>query len=388
MKSLSKVAKNLTGQPMFHLLSKARDMERTGKRIVHFEIGDPDFESPRQAIEATKKALDENFTHYTDSIGLLEFREEVRKYTDKYWGFKPSINQIIECPANAIIDFTIRCAVNPGEEIIYPDPGFPTYYSAIRYNGMIPVGVELKEENGFQMNPDDVRKKITDSTRLIILNTPNNPTGSTMTEKDVLEIAKIAEENDLYLLSDEVYARIVFDKAHYSPSIMDKCKERCIILNSLSKAYSMSGWRLGYAVGPGELIEKMNLLLQTIISCQPAFTQIGGLAVLQDDQFITEMVKKLRERRDVLIKGINNIPELSCRTPEGSFYAFVNIKGSGMNSDTYAGKLLQDTGVCVLPGNCFGRCGEGYVRLCYASTSVDIIEDALYNIEKFHESLP
>lgn len=388
MKSFSMVAKNLIGQPMFHLLKRAKDMEKEGKKIIHFEIGDPNFNSPPSAIDAAKRALDNNLTHYTDSMGMLEFREDVCRYTEKYWGFRPHIEQVLECPANAIIDFTIRCTTNPGEEIIYPDPGFSTYYSAISYNGMKPIGIQLKEENNFRMNPDDVRENITDNTRLIIMNTPNNPTGSVMTKEEVLEMAKIAEENDIYLLSDEVYARITYDKTHYSPSIVDKCIERCILLNSLSKIYSMSGWRLGYAIGPEKLMEKMGLLLQTIMSCQPAFTQLGGISALIDDQrILDDNVKELRKRRDVLIEGIDKIPGVFCVVPEGSFYVFVNIRDTGMSSDMYTEKLLVNTGVCILPGTCFGKYGEGYVRLCYASTSIEEIKDAIYKIRKFHNDI-
>ena len=190
------------------------------------------------------------------------------------------MNRFLYIPANAVIDFVVRCVVNPGEEVIYPDPGFPTYYSVINYAGMRPVGVSLKEENDFRINPEDIRKSITDKTRLIIINTPNNPTGSMMTEERGEEVAKIAEEYDIYLFSDEVYSKITYEKNHFSPSIYDQCKERTVILNSFSKNYSMSGWRLGYAVGPQNLIRKIGLLLETIISCVPPFIQRGGIAIL------------------------------------------------------------------------------------------------------------
>ena len=385
MKQFSTIANNLIGQPMFHLLKRAKDMEQKGNKIIHFEIGDPNFDSPESAVIEAKLALDNKLTHYTDSMGLLEFRKEICEYTKKYWNFKPLVEQVLECPANAVIDFVIRCTANPGEEVIYPDPGFSTYHSAINYNGMIPVGIKLKEENNFRMNPEDVRKSITDNTKLIIINTPNNPTGSMMTESEVLEISKISEENDIYLLSDEVYSRIVYNKTHYSPSILDKCKERCIILNSLSKTYSMSGWRLGYAIGPDKLIEKMGLLLQTIISCQPIFTQLGGSSVLKNDNgFFDKYITELRKRRDILIDGINKIPGVFCVIPEGSIYVFINIRDTGMSSDVYAESLLLNTGVCVLPGTCFGKYGEGYIRLCYASTSIEEIKESIIKIKKFH----
>ncbi len=385
MKQFSKIANNLTGQPMFHLLKRAKDMEQEGKKIIHFEIGDPNFDSPKSAIDGLNQALDNKLTHYTDSMGFLEFRKEICEYTKKYWNFRPNIEQVLECPANAVIDFVIRCTTNPGEEVIYPDPGFSTYYSAIKYNGMIPVGVQLKEKNNFRMNPDDIKERITNNTKLIIMNTPNNPTGSVMTKNEVLEIAEIAEENDIYLLSDEVYSRVIYDKIHYSPSILDKCKERCIILNSLSKTYAMSGWRLGYAIGPEKLIEKMGLLLQTIISCQPIFTQLGGSSVLKDDKgFFDNYIKELKIRRDILINGINEIPGVFCVIPEGSIYIFMNIKDTGMSSDMYAESLLLNSGVCILPGTCFGEYGEGYVRLCYASTSIKEIKESISKIRKFH----
>lgn len=378
MKRLAKITEGLIGQPMFKLLHEAQELERRGRQIIHFEIGDPSFDSPPHAIEAAKKALDANLTHYTNSMGLLEFREAVAEYTELNLGFKPPINQIIACPANAVIDFVARCVVNPGEEVIYPNPGFSTYYSVINYNGMIPVGVQLKEENDFRMDPEDIRRKITDRTRLIIINSPHNPTGSVMTGEEMLQIAEIAEEHDIYLLSDEVYSKVIYGNTHYSPSVIDRCKERTVILNSLSKVYSMSGWRLGYAIGPEKLIEKMGLLLQTILSCLPAFTQLGGRAVLMGDQkFLDERLDILRRRRDLLTKGLSSLFGVSCVVPEGSFYVFPNIKETGMTSVEYSEKMLQEVGVCVVPGNCFGESGEGYVRLCYASTPVEIIEEAL-----------
>jgi len=370
---------------MFNLLAKAQEIEETGRGIIHFEIGDPNFNSPSQAIEAAKKGLDDNLTHYTNSMGMIEFREAAAEYTELNWGFKPSVSQILVSPANAIIDFAIRCIVNPGEEVICPDPGFPTYHSAIVYNGIIPAGIRLKEENSFRMNPNDIRNRINDKTRLIIINTPQNPTGSVMTEEEILEVAEIADEYDLYLLSDEVYAKIIYEGKHFSPSVVDKCKERTILLFSLSKVYSMSGWRLGFAIAPDKLIEKMGLLLQTIVSCLPGFIQLGGrAALLGGERFLAQMVDTLRKRRDMLINGLNGLPGVSCVVPDGSFYALPNIKGTGMTSDEYSENMLQEVGVCVLPGKCFGEFGEGYVRLSYASTTVEMIEKALGKMAKFH----
>ena len=373
---------------MFNLLAKANELEKSGREVIHLEIGDPNFLSPKVAINASKKALDDDLTHYTNSMGILEFRESVCNYTNEYWGFRPELRQVIECPANAIIDFVIRCVANIGDEIIYPNPGFSTYYSAIKYNGMIPVGVQLKEQNNFRMQPEDVYNKITPKTKLIIINTPNNPTGSVMTKHEIENIARIASENKIYLLSDEVYSRIIYDKTHYSPSSYDKCLDNIIILNSLSKMFSMSGWRLGYAVGPEELIEKIGLLLQTIISCQPAFTQIGGIEILNNSEItVNNIVSELKSRRNILVNGINSINKISCIIPDGAFYVFINIKESGLNSSIFADRLLNETGVCVLPGSCFGEFGEDYVRICYASASIDIINTALNKIKTFVDGL-
>jgi aspartate aminotransferase len=388
MKKLSHITNNLIGQPMFALMARAKEMERSERNIIHFEIGDPDFNSPPQAIEAAKKALDANLTHYTNSMGLREFREAVAEYTQLNWGFKPSLEQIIIAPANAVIDFVVRCVANPGEEVIYPDPSFPTYHSVIQYNGMIPVQVQLKEENKFQMDPLDVEKKITDNTRLIIMNSPSNPTGSVMTEEEISGMANIAKERDLYLLSDEVYSKITYGKIHYSPAIADQCKERTIILGSLSKIYAMTGWRLGYAIGPETLIEKIGLLQETILSCLPAFTQQGGIAALTGDQsFVSQRIAVLQERRDTLVAGLHALSGVSCVVPDGAFYAFANIKKTGLTPEQYSEKLLEKVGVCVLPGNCFGAFGDGFVRLSYGSTSIDLIKEALDKMKEFHASI-
>ena len=321
-------------------------------------------------------------------MGIIEFREAIADYTFRYWGFRPSVNQILVCPANAVIDFVIRCVSNHGDEIIYPDPGFPSYYSSIYYNGMTPVNILVKEENGLRMNPEDVRVKITDKTRLIIMNSPNNPTGAVMDEEEVLGMARLAEEKDVYLLSDEVYSRILYSKDHFSPCVTDECKERTLLLNSLSKGHSMSGWRLGYVIGPEELIAKLGLLLQTIFSCIPPFIQIGGKAVLLErEQYLPHRVALLKERRDFLNEKLNNLKGIKCTLQDGAFYAFPNVTGTGMTGTEYAEKLLEKKGVCLLPGDCFGEYGKGYVRICFASTPLETIKEALDKMKEFHNEL-
>lgn len=383
MRQLSKIANGLIGQPMFKLLARVKEMERAGKKIIHFEIGDPNFDTPEVVVQAAKDALDNKETHYTDSMGLWDLRQEVCTFTKRKLNYEPLVEQVLIIQANAIIDFAIRCIANPQEEVIIPDPGFPTYSSVLNYAGMKAIGVPLKEENGFRMSPKDIRKSITDKTRLIIINSPNNPTGAMLTQEEIQEVFEIAKEFDLYLLSDEVYSGVTYEKAHYSPSVYDQCKERTITLNSFSKIYSMSGWRLGYAIGPKEVIAKMGLLLETIVSCLPPFIQRGGIAMLTSSQeLVKERNEELRKRRDLLIGGLNKIPGFSCSLPDGAFYALVNIKHTGLSGEQVSNLLLDKAQAAVLDGKCFGKYAEGYIRLCYASTSLDLIKQALERIRK------
>lgn len=388
MRKLSEITNKLYGQPMFELLAKAKRMEADGKKIIHYEIGDPKFDTPENIVAAAKKALDDGMTHYTNSDGLPEFKEAIREHVNRYYGFRPTYKQVVVCPANAIIDFVCRLTTNPGEEIIYPNPGFPTYYSSIVYNDFKPVPVFLKEENDFRVQPEDIESKITDKTSLIIINSSHNPTGSVISPWEVEEIYRIAEEKDVYLLTDEVYSRIIYDRGFVSPSLKDQCKDRTIILSSMSKVYSMPGWRLGYAIGPEPLMEKMSLLVQTIISCLPPFIQKAGVeALLGNQNEISRRTHSLLLCRDTLIRGLNSLHGVKCTVPHGAFYAFPNIKGTGFTSDEYCEKLLEETGVCVLPGNCFGSGGEGYVRLCYASVSFDEIVESIEKMQIFHSKL-
>jgi len=383
MKHLSIAALNVEGQPMFKMLDKVQKLERDGQDILHFELGEPNFDTPPNIVEAACRALKDGETHYTSSMGLYAFREVVQQTTLTSRGFQPDIEQILVTPgANAIIYLAVSCLVNPGEEVIVPDPGFPTYYSAIRYCGAIPVTVPLHESNQFRLNPEDLRKCITPRTRLIIVNSPSNPTGGVMTSVEIDEVARIAEEHDIYLLSDEIYARMVFmgGNRFHTPAALDKCKERTIIINGFSKAFAMTGWRLGVAIGPKEVIDKMGLVVQTIVSCVPPFIQLAGIEAIKGDQSaIAGMLKEYQQRRDVLVEGLNGIPGIKCVKPEGALYAFPNITGTGMTSEQFADFALENAGVALLPGNNFGEYGEGYVRLCYVNT--------LENIERAIERL-
>lgn len=376
MKHLSVAANNVEGQPMFKVLDKVQRLERSGREILHFELGEPNFDTPPNITEAACNALKSGETHYASSMGLYSFREIVQETTEKSRGFKPEIDQILVTPgANAIIYLAVSCLVNPGEEVIVPDPGFPTYYSAIKYCGAVPVSVPLYESNHFRMNPEDLRKRITSKTRLIILNSPSNPTGAVMKPEEIDEVARIAEEHDIYLLSDEIYARMVFDGGNHfhTPARLDECKERTIIINGFSKAFAMTGWRLGVAIGPKEVIEKMGLVVQTIVSCVPPFIQLAGIEAIKGDQTLIEkMMAEYQKRRDILVAGLNNIPGIKCIKPEGALYVFPNIAGTGMTSEEFADFALEKAGVALLPGNNFGEHGQGFVRLCYVNTLENI----------------
>ena len=384
MKAISEGANRLVGQAAFNVLAKAKELERQGKHILHFEIGEPDFDTPKHIIEGAENALEGGATHYVNSYGIPELREAICDEIEKTRGFRPDMDQVLICPgANPIIYFAAATLINPGQNMALQDPGFLSYYSVLDYTGIRGNLVQLKEENEFRMDPEDLNDVIDQDTRMILMNSPSNPTGGVMTKAEIERVGEIAEERDLYLLSDEIYSKMTYDLPHYSPAVRDQCRERTIILDGFSKAYAMTGWRLGYAVGPAPVIEKMGLLLQTIVSCTTSFVQYGGVAALKGPQNTGEWMKEFRERRDVLISGFNSIPKLSCVKPEGAFYAFPNITRTGMTSQEFADFALEELGIALLPGTAFGPGGEGYVRLSYA-TAIDDIKMA---IERLREGL-
>ena len=384
MKKLSELSKRIDGQPMFKLLDKVKKLEHEGRDIIHFEIGDPDFETPENIVDAGIDAIKNGFTHYTSSFGLKEFRQKICETTERSRGFKPNLNQVLVTPgANIAIFYAISCIVDPGEEVIVPDPGFPTYYSIIKMCNVVPVRVPLLESNKFRMNPKDIENSITEKTRMIVINSPQNPTGSVMTEEEIKMTYDIAKKHDLFLYSDEIYARMIYkDSSFSSPSIYDKCQERTIISNGFSKAFAMTGWRLGAVIGPSHVIEKMKLLLETTSSCVPPFIQKAGIEAIEGEQTSQKnMYVEYEKRRDLIVNGINSIPELTCVAPGGAFYVFVNIKKTGMTSETFCEYVLEDSGVAMLPGTSFGQFGEGFIRICYA-VGQNEIKDALERIKK------
>ena len=385
MRELTKGAQRLTGQAAFTVLAKAQALEKKGVDILHFEIGEPDFDTPPHIRRAAADALESGKTHYTDASGISELREAICEEIEKTRGFRPEKEQVLVMPgANPVIFYTISCLVGKGQNVVLQDPGFMTYYSALGYLGITPSRVKLLEENEFRLDPDDMEKAINDKTRLLVVNSPSNPTGSVLKKDEIERVADIAEEHDLYLLTDEIYSKMTYDMAHYSPAVRDECRERTILLDGFSKAYAMTGWRLGYCVGPKEVMTKVGLLHQTIVSCVTAFAQWGGIAALRGQQkCVEDMMVDFRKRREAIISGLNSVPNLSCVKPQGAFYAFPNITKTGMTSQEFADFALDEMGIALLPGTAFGPGGEGYVRLSYA-TSVEKINRA---IERMRQKL-
>lgn len=388
MKGLSLAADRLEGQKMFQILAKAQELEAQGKEIIHFEIGDPDFDTPTNIVDAACEALRQGNTHYTNSSGLVDYRKVAAEVTERSRGFKPDLNQIlVTAGGNVQIYYAVACAVNPGEEVIIPDPSFVSYNSIIRFLGAVPVKIPLYEKNEFRLSPEDVENAITDKTRMIIINSPHNPTGSVMTEAEIRRVYEIAKKHDVYLMSDEVYTRMIYedsDTRFSSPSKYDACRERTLVVHAFSKSYAMTGWRLGAVTGPAELISKMGLLLETTSSCVSPFIQRAGMeALLGSQEPINAMVDEFRKRRDLMVGALNELPGITCLKPKGAFYVFPNVRETGLTSRQFADLMLEKAGVALCPGNYFGENGEGYVRLCYANSA----ENIKRGIEKMKEIL-
>jgi len=374
MVQLSNGANRIYGEAAFDVLAKAQELERQGKSILHFEIGEPDMETPENIAKVGIQAIKDKKTHYTPSVGILELRKAVQDEVEKTRGYHPDLEQVIIIPGlKPGIFFSMLVIVNPGDEIIYQDPGYPTYGSVASFLDAKGVLVPLLEENEFRMNPDDIKARITDKTKLIVVNSPQNPTGSVMTRSELDEIAELAEEYDIFIVSDEIYSKMTYDTDHYTPTARDEAKVRSVLLDGFSKYYAMTGWRLGYMVAPVEMAGRLADFLVSAVSCTANFTQWAGVEALMGDQsFINRMMKRFKEKRDRIVEGLNSIPGFSCLAPRGAFYAFPNIKNTGMTSQECADHLLYNAGVAALPGTAFGPYGEGYLRFSYANTPENI----------------
>ncbi len=370
----------------FEVLGKARALEAKGRKVVHLEIGEPDFDTPPHIIEAATEALREGFTHYVAAPGMPEVREAAGDFFGRTGRPRYDADRIVITPgAKPIMFYAVMATCDDGDEVLYPDPGFPMYDSIPRFAGATPVPVRLREENEFRMDPDEVASLITDKTRLLILNSPHNPCGSTLTQEDVEALAKLALEHDLYVMSDEVYWALEYGGEHASISTVDGMQDRTILLDGCSKTFAMTGWRLGFSAWPQELVEPVTRLVINSVSCTAAFAQRAMLAALTGPwEPIEAMPREFEKRRSVIVDGLNRIDGITCLEPGGAFYAFPNVTGLGHTSEKVADFLLNEAGVACLSGTAFGAGGQGYLRLSYAN-SIDAINDALAAIE---EALP
>lgn len=380
MKIAAKMSR-LGMETAFDVLAQAKALEAQGKSVIHLEIGEPDFDTPQCIVDAAGEALRQGYTHYNPSQGLPELRELLASETSETRGIKVDPSQVVVTPgAKPIMYFTITALAEEGDEVIYPNPGFPIYESMINFVGATPVPLVLREENGFSIDLDELRSKITPRTTLLILNSPQNPTGGVVPAEQVEEIARLAVEHDLWVLSDEIYRRIIYQGEHVSIASFPGMAERTIILDGHSKTYAMTGWRLGYGVVPDPLVEHFVKLVNNSVSCTPTFVQRAALACPDSEADVREMVEQFTARRKVVVEGLNRIPGISCPWPGGAFYAFPNVKSVGMPSRDFARYLLHEHGVATLSGTAFGSAGDGYLRISYAN-SMENLEEALRRIE-------
>ncbi len=369
-------AQELETESAFKVLQRARQLESKGKDIIHLEIGQPDFPTPAPICDKAKEAIDQGHTGYGPTPGLPDLRALIADYAGRQRGVELTGDEVIVTPgAKPLIYYSISALVGPGDEVILPDPAFPTYPSVIKHVGAEIVPLPLKEETGFRFDPDEFLAKITPKTRLVFLNSPHNPTGGVLTQEDLEIVAKAAIENDFVVVSDEIYSRLVYDGKFCSILSIPGMKERTIVIDGFSKTYSMTGWRLGYALLPSELLPTFELYSVNIVSCVSTFSQYGAMEALTMDQTpITEMVNEFQSRRDLLVEHLNAIPSITCQIPKGAFYAFANITQTGKTSQQLAEELLEHAGVALLNGGSFGEAGEGFLRFSYANSKENLIE--------------
>ncbi|PYX02828.1 MAG: aspartate aminotransferase [Acidobacteria bacterium] len=366
----------------FEVLNKARALERQGKVIIHLEIGEPDFDTPNNIVEAGVQALRDGWTHYGPSAGLPELRHAIAEEVGRTRSVKISDDEIVVVPGGKpIIFFIILALADVGDEVIYPNPGFPIYESMVHYVGARAVPIRLLEEKDFGFDVDELAGLITDRTRLIILNSPHNPTGGVLPKQDIRDIAEAIGERNIMVLSDEIYSRLIFDGEHYSIMSVPGFKERTILLDGFSKTYAMTGWRMGYGVMRSDLATHITRLMTNSNSCTASFTQIAGIEAIRGDQSSVERMRnEFQARRDVFVAGLNRIKGFSCRMPKGAFYVFPNITKTGWTSKKLADALLEQAGVACLSGTAFGEFGEGYLRFSVAN-SLENLNKALASIE-------
>ena len=360
----------------FEVLVRARGLEAQGRHIIHLEIGEPDFDTPRHIVNAAKEALDQGWTHYGPTQGLPELRQSIASYVSRTRGLEVGAERVCVVPGGKpIIFFPMMALLEPGDEVIYPNPSFPIYESMINYLGAVPVPMPLIESRGFSFDLDLFRSKLSSKTKLIILNSPANPTGGVIPAEDIGAMAGMLRDRDVMVLSDEIYSRMSYGRPPISISTFPGMLDKTIILDGFSKTYAMTGWRMGYGVMPPFLVAAVTRLMVNSNSCTASFTQRAGIAALEGPQEpAEEMIAEFRRRRDVFVAELNTIPGLRCSMPEGAFYAFPNIEGTGWKSKALADALLEHAGVACLSGTAFGAFGEGYIRFSYANSPANLME--------------
>lgn len=368
----------------FEVLVRARALEAQGKDIVHLEIGEPDFDTPSNIIDAGVQALKGGWTHYGPSAGLPALREAIAECVGRFRGIDVAMDEVVVVPGGKpIIFFVMLALIDQGDEVIYPNPGFPIYESMVEFTGGKAVPLPLREDRDFGFNISDLASRITDRTKLIILNSPHNPTGGVLDEKDVREIARVIGDRDIMVLSDEIYSQLIFEGEHFSIMSIPEFRDRTILLDGFSKTYAMTGWRLGYGVMRTDLAAHVSRLMTNSNSCTASFTQMAGVEALHGDQSsVDRMLAEFRRRREVMVDGLNSIKGFRCLKPRGAFYVFPNIEGTGWQSKKLATALLEEAGVACLSGGAFGNYGEGFIRFSIAN-SIENIEKALDRVARW-----
>jgi aspartate/methionine/tyrosine aminotransferase len=376
--------KRLGTETAFEVLSRAKALERQGKNIVHLEIGEPDFDTPPNIVDAAVAALRSGWTHYGPSAGQPELRQIIASYVSRTRGIQVSPEEVVVVPGGKpIIFFTMLALIEEGDEVIYPNPGFPIYESMIEYAGGKAVPVLLREERDFAMDVDDLAALVTSRTKLIILNSPQNPTGSVLSRRDIERTAEVIGNRNIMVLSDEIYSRLQFEGEPFSILSLPGMRERTILLDGFSKTYAMTGWRIGYGIMRSDLAAHMTRLMTNSNSCTASFTQMAAVEALRGDQSPVEQMRSEFEKRSrMFVDGLNKIPGFSCRMPKGAFYVFANIAGTGWKSKPLADALLDQAGVAALSGTSFGEFGEGYLRFSVAN-SIEMLHEALERIERW-----
>jgi len=372
----------------FEAAARARALEATGRSVIHLEIGEPDFDTPPNIREAAKSALDRGATHYTPTVGIPELRAAIAADATARKGFAVTPDRVVVTPGGKpVMFFAILALIGEGDEVIYPDPGFPIYESMANYVGGKAVPCPIRQENGFRLDPAELASLVTPRTRLVIINSPANPTGGVSTREDIEQIAAVALEHDLVVLADEIYGRILYAGEHVSIASLPGMAERTIVLDGFSKTYAMTGWRLGYGIVPEPLVTPFSRLLVNSVSCTNAATQWAGVEALTGPQdSVDAMVAEFRARRDLVVAGLSSIPGVTCLLPEGAFYAFPDISGTGLTGSELADKLLFEGGVSVLAGTAFGQVGRSHLRLSYANSRANL-EEAMRRMRSVIEPL-